>query len=73
MTGYRITDVAALGATIRAERKRQGLTLEDLALQADLGFRAVGELERGKPTIQLAGVIRVIAALGLRWELHDDG
>lgn len=64
----------ALGSRLRAERKRQGLTIEDLALQANLGARAVGEIERGKPTAQLAGVLRVIDALGLTLALeHRDG
>lgn len=63
-----------LGAILRAERQRQEMTIEDLALAANLGPRAVGELERGKTTVQLEVVRRVLAALRLRVTLESrDG
>lgn len=62
-------DAARLGAVLRAERRRQGMTIEDLALTADLGPRVIGELERGKPTVQLDVVRRIFDALRLRVNL----
>ena len=63
-----------LGAVLRAERQRQEMTIEDLALAANLGPRVVGELERGKTTVQLEVVRRVLAALRLRVTLESrDG
>jgi HTH-type transcriptional regulator/antitoxin HipB len=62
-------DPARLGAIVRAERRRQGMTIDDLALTADLGPRVIGELERGKPTVQLDVVRRIFEALRLRVNL----
>lgn len=62
-------DAERLGAVLRAERRRQGLTIEDLALTADLGPRVIGELERGKQTVQLDVVRRIFEALRLRVNL----
>lgn len=67
-------DAERLGAVLRAERRRQGMTIEDLALTADLGPRVIGELERGKQTVQLDVVRRVFEALRLRVNLDPrDG
>ncbi len=60
-----------LGAVLRAERRRQGMTIEDLALTADLGPRVIGELERGKPTVQLDVLRQVVDALRLRVNLES--
>lgn len=50
------------------------MTIEDLALTADLGPRVIGELERGKSTVQLAVLRRVVEALRLRVNLESrDG
>lgn len=54
-----------LGRAVRAARRHQGLTIEDVAIQANTGLRVVGEIERGKPTAQVAVVLRVVAAVGL--------
>lgn len=53
-----------LGATLRAVRKRLGLTQSDLALAAGVGLRFVVDLESGKSTVRLEQVLRVIDALG---------
>jgi len=56
----------ALGDLIRRRRKELGLNQTDLADVARTTLRFVSELERGKPTAQLDGVLRVLAALGLK-------
>lgn len=53
-----------LGAALRANRKRLGLTQSDLALAAGVGLRFIVELEAGKPTVRLEQVLRVVDALG---------
>jgi len=53
-----------LGDAIRIARKQLALTQPQLALAAGVGVRFVVELEAGKPTVQLAQVLRVIKALG---------
>ena len=60
-----------LGDAIRAARKQLSLTQPQLALAAGVGVRFVVELEAGKPSVQLALVLRVIQALG--GEIHIHG
>ena len=59
-----ITSPQFLGTALRATRKRLGLTQADLALAAGVGLRFIVELERGKPTVRLEQVLRVVDALG---------
>jgi y4mF family transcriptional regulator len=59
-----LSTTQTLGAALRAARKRMGLTQSELALAAGVGVRFVVELEAGKPTVQLAQVLRVVEALG---------
>lgn len=54
----------ALGQTLRAARKRLGLTQPQLAHAAGVGVRFIVELEAGKPTLRLENVMRVIGSLG---------
>lgn len=60
-----IDSPAALGLAIRERRKELGLNQTELADVARTSLRLVSELERGKATAQLGGVLRVLAALGL--------
>lgn len=55
-----------LGQLIRAERKAQGLTQEQLAAISGVGIRFVRELEQGKESCQLGLAIKVMQTLGLR-------
>jgi HTH-type transcriptional regulator / antitoxin HipB len=59
-----IDSTQTLGTTLRASRKKLGLTQSELALTAGVGLRFIVELEAGKPTVQLEQVLRVIGALG---------
>jgi len=56
---------AELGAVLRAERKAQGLTLEQLSGLSGLGMRFLSELERGKTTAELGKTLKVARLLGL--------
>ena len=60
-----IDDNKALGALIRTERKRQGLTQEQLAGLAGVGVRFVRELESGKESCRIGLVFTVLQTLGL--------
>jgi HTH-type transcriptional regulator / antitoxin HipB len=73
--GARLTTPHDVGALVRNTRRAQGLTQDDVALLAGTGRRFVVELERGKPTIRLDGVMAVLAALGIELEGHarEDG
>lgn len=61
----RIVNSKELGAAIRAERKRLGVTQKELAMTAGVGLRYLIELERGKATARLEGVFKVLTALGM--------
>jgi HTH-type transcriptional regulator/antitoxin HipB len=65
MINDRIESSRQLGARVRERRTGLGLTQEDLAAVALVTPRLLGEVERGKATAQLDGVMRILAALGL--------
>lgn len=61
-----ISTAADLGLVVRASRKAQGLRLDDAAAFAGVGPVFAGDVERGKPTVQLGRVLRLLEQLGLR-------
>jgi len=65
MTEYGVHSPEELGDVVRKRRKALRLTQEELAGVASVTPRLLGEVERGKPTAQLDGVLRVLAALGV--------
>ena len=60
-----VSDAAALGKIVRNERKRQELTQTKLAHYAGVGINFISQLERGKETMELGKVIRVLQTLGI--------
>lgn len=67
----KIDDAKAFGKTVRAYRKRQGATQIQLAAIANTGLRFIGDLENGKPTVQLDKALRVAKILGLKIKASD--
>lgn len=59
------TPTALLGRTVRAQRKRLGLTQEDLAIHAGVGLAFLYQLETGKRTVRLDKVLAVFEVLGI--------
>ena len=55
-----------LGVAVRDHRKAAGLTQQELAKLAGVGKTVVFDIEKGKPTVRLATLLRVLAALNLR-------
>jgi y4mF family transcriptional regulator len=55
----------ALGAVVRAQRKRLSLRQLDVADRGKTGNRFIVELESGKPTLQLQKVLDVMDQLDL--------
>lgn len=68
--GQAIQTPTELGAALRVARQALRLTQAQLALAAGVGVRFVVDLEAGKPTVRLASVLRVLAALGGQLHLH---
>ena len=56
---------AELGELVKDARRAQGLLQTDLAGLSGTGNRFVGDLARGKPTLQLQKVLDMLDLLGL--------
>ncbi len=54
-----------LGLLMRATRKSQGIRIEDVAGSAQVGPVFVREAERGKETVSLVRVMRLLHELGI--------
>lgn len=55
---------AQVGAYVRQRRLANGMTQEYLGELAGVGTRFISELERGKPTLRMDAVNRVLAVFG---------
>lgn len=55
-----------LGEVIRRRRRKLGLRQQELADLAEVSVRFVHDVEHGKATVQLAQLLQVLDALGLR-------
>ena len=67
----KLVDAKSFGAAIRMYRKKQGATQIQVAAIANTGVRFIGDLENGKPTVQLEKALRVAKILGMKIETHD--
>ena len=65
-----VRTVAELGAVVRRLRRAQGLTQVELGELALVGARFIGELERGKRSVQLDKVLAVLGAVGVDVQLQ---
>jgi y4mF family transcriptional regulator len=68
-----IVSVTDLGRLVVLRRKSQGLTQTDVASLGQIGSRFIGELERGKDTLQLGKVLHVLDLLGLDMVIVERG
>ena len=56
---------AEIGASIRARRLKERVTLEDMAALTGVGINTLSRLERGVGNTQLNVLLKVLDALGL--------
>ena len=61
-----IPNVADLGETITRRREALGITQVQLAFSIGVNRRVIGELERGKDTVQVGIALRALSAVGVR-------
>ncbi len=54
------------GQRIRAERKKQGLTLNDLCDLSGVAYATLNKVERGHPGARLDSLVNVARALGMK-------
>ena len=64
-------DTSSFGAFVRTRRKASRLSQKDLGELAGVGTRFISELERGKPTVRLNEVSKVLAVFGKRLGIVD--
>jgi transcriptional regulator with XRE-family HTH domain len=55
--------LVALGGAIRRERKKKGISQEQLALSADLDRSYVGGVERGEHNLTIMTIVKLADAL----------
>jgi HTH-type transcriptional regulator / antitoxin HipB len=65
----RIDSIGDLGLFVRDERRRQGLSQEELAIRSGTSRRWLSDLEGGKVTVEAGLTLKVIAALDLILEV----
>ncbi len=61
-----------IGSFVRHERKRLGLTQQQLADQSGVGLNFVYQLEKNKPSVQLDSLNLVLKSLGYRVGVMRD-
>lgn len=60
-----LRSVGDLGAVIRAERRRQGITQAQLADVCGVGVTFLSQLENGKRTAEVGKALDVLTMLGI--------
>ncbi len=60
-----------IGRIIRFHRKKAGLTQLQLARLSGVGKTVVFDIEKGKETVRLDTLMKVLAALNIRIELNS--
>jgi len=68
----KIENAQMFGKIIREYRKQQKITQSQLAALANTGLRFIGELEKGKPTVQLDKALKTARLLGIPFEIPDS-
>ncbi|WP_269789522.1 helix-turn-helix domain-containing protein [Stenotrophomonas sp. Iso1] len=64
-----IDQASDIGQYVRAVRKAQGLRQDDLAAMAGTSHVVLGNIERGKDTVQIGRVFELLRQLGIRVQL----
>jgi len=64
-----------LGEAIRDERKRQGISQENLALYAEVNRTYMGSLERGEVNVSIITIVKILDVLKIKLSvlLKDAG
>ncbi len=60
-----MTNMKELGALVAKVRKAQGISQLELSLAANVGRRFIVELERGKDTLKVGKLLKVVSMLGI--------
>jgi transcriptional regulator with XRE-family HTH domain len=63
--------IKTLGLNLRTARLRRHLTIHDLSQKLGVGYRAIADAEKGKPTTSMVVYVALLWALGLLDQLND--
>lgn len=66
-----ITNMADVAKFVREVRKAQKVSQTVLAQASNVGLRFVGDIERGKPSIQFDKLLAVLTSLGISLKLQE--
>ena len=69
-----IKNVEDIGRVTRSVRRAQGIRQDDLGFMSDCSHKYVVDVEKGKPTIQMGKLIRLLSELGVEvvLKIPDD-
>ena len=67
-----MTGTIPFGEIVRYHRRRSGLTQKELSDLAGVGMSSVFEIERGKITVRLQTLIKVLDVLNISLELESQ-
>jgi len=65
-----IRKMADVAAVVRKTRKSQKISQTVLSQASNVGLRFVGDIERGKPTVQFDKLMSVFTSLGIAVKLE---
>ncbi len=60
-----------IGDVVRYHRKKSGLTQKELAVLAGVGKTTVFDIEKGKPSVRVDMLFKVLGSLNINLELHS--
>jgi len=63
--------IKQLGATVRARRRRLGLTQQQAAELAGISVNLLSEIEAGKASVHFCKLLAILHALGLQLNVAD--
>ncbi len=67
-----MTSIHNISDIIRFHRKKSGLSQNQLAILAGVGKTVVFDIEKGKDTVQLNSLLKVLNALNINIELTSQ-
>lgn len=65
-----INEMKQIAEAVRAIRKQQKVSQTVLSQASNVGLRFVGDIERGKPSVQFDKLLAVLTSLGISLKLE---
>ena len=65
-----ISEMMQIAEAVRKTRKKQKVSQTVLSQASNVGLRFVGDIERGKPSVQFDKLLAVLTSLGISLKLE---